>query len=235
MNGTFYGVGVGPGDSELLTVKAVRLLNEVDIIIAPVKKIGKQSIALDIAMPHLSDDAKIMNLVFPMIYNADELTEQWIKNASIIERELKKGKNIAFITLGDPMLYSTYMYVMELLVKKEIKVETIPGINSFSAIASICGVPLTAGNETLTVIPLRKDCTRVKKALEEFDNIIVMKPSGASKELAQLLIEHKLENNFVMVSKASQDKEEISYDITKLQDGDIPYLTTILIKKNGLK
>ena len=123
MAGTFYGIGVGPGDPELLTMKAIKAIEKADVLIAPKTEKKDGSVALSIAKPYLKDDNEIVYQVFPMVVNF-ETTDAWQKNKEEILALLQAGKNVVFLTLGDPMFYSTYIYVYRLLAKeKDINIE----------------------------------------------------------------------------------------------------------------
>lgn len=235
MKGKFYGIGVGPGDPDLITLKGVKVLNKVDIVISPESVKGKGSIAFNIAEEHLGEDIEILKLTFPMTYDEEILNDIWNNNAEIILEKLNEGKNIAFLTLGDPMVYSTYMYMLNALKNKNVEVETIPGITSFCATASQTNIPISKGDETICILPLRKGCENLDYVLDNFDNIIVMKPSHDNKLLAQKLTQKKLDNKFVMVSKCGTNEQEITYDIDRLKNDKVPYLSTVIIKKEGIK
>ena len=235
MIGKFYGIGVGPGDPELITVKAVNILKNIDVIVCPEGKKDTKSIALNIAKDYLSDDIQILKLHFPMTYNENTLNEKWKENAQIIADVLHSGKNIAFLTLGDPSVYSTYMYLLPYLRQSNIEVETIPGITSFCASASKVNIPLTSADETLCILPLRKGLDGLDEILDSFDNIVIMKPSHDNKTLADKISERKLDDKFVMISKCSNNEEEISYSIDRLRDQQVPYLSTVIIKKGGIR
>lgn len=118
MAGTFYGIGVGPGDPELLTMKAIKAIEKADVLIAPKTEKKDGSVALSIAKPYLKDDIEIVYQVFPMVVNF-ETTDAWQKNKEEILALLQAGKNVVFLTLGDPMFYSTYIYVYRLLAKEK--------------------------------------------------------------------------------------------------------------------
>ena len=111
MTGVFYGVGVGPGDPELLTVKAVKVIQAADVIIAPQTEKKEDSTALTIAKPFLKEDVTIVKMVFPMVFNRTALSAAWEDNKNTILELLAAGKKVIFLTLGDPMFYSTYIYV----------------------------------------------------------------------------------------------------------------------------
>ena len=111
MAGTFYGIGVGPGDPELLTMKAVNTIRKVDVLIAPKTEKKDGSVAYNIAKPYLRDDVEIVYQVFPMVKHFEESTEAWEANMKEILGFLEAGKNVGFLTLGDAMFFSTYIYV----------------------------------------------------------------------------------------------------------------------------
>lgn len=231
MKGIFYGIGVGPGDPELITLKAVHCLQEIDIVIAP--RTGKRanSTALNIARPHLKAGTEILELTFPMVYDEHELSEAWQNNQQIILNYLQQGKKLAFLTLGDPMLYSTYIYILRLLTVHQVDTETIPGITSFCASASRVGVPLAEGDEMLTIIPATCDPLKLKQALAISDNVILMKISKNTSNLIKELQAHGLADHAVMVSKCGHSDEAIN---NNLADPELKatYLSTIIAKKN---
>ncbi|SNS45923.1 precorrin-2 C20-methyltransferase /cobalt-factor II C20-methyltransferase [Anaerovirgula multivorans] len=233
MKGKLYGIGVGPGDPELLTLKAAKILGEADVIICPKGKKEEESIALKIAKVHITSSAEIKALVFPMVYCQETLESHWKENIRIIEDALNKGKKVAFLTLGDALLYSTYIYILKALKEKNYDIETIPGITSFSATASKVNLPLTEGDETLTILPLIKEEEKVERVLNNADNLVVLKVSHDPKGLAEKLKKNGLEKNFVMISKCGHDDEFITSDIKDLEEEKVPYLSTVIIKKGG--
>ena len=121
MRGTFYGIGVGPGDPELLTVKAIKAIEAADVLIAPKTEKKEGSVALEIARPYLKKDIEIVYQVFPMVKDFAEDTGAWEANKEEILALLRAGKNVAFLTLGDPMFFSTYIYVFRLLEHEDYR------------------------------------------------------------------------------------------------------------------
>jgi len=136
MRGTFFGIGVGPGDPELLTVKAIKAIEQVDVLIAPKTEKKEGSVALEIARPYLKEHIEIVYQVFPMVKDFADSTDAWEANKEEILALLNAGKNVAFLTLGDPMFFSTYIYVFRLLEHEDIDIVTIPGVPAFAAIGS---------------------------------------------------------------------------------------------------
>lgn len=151
-NGIFLVLASGR-DPELLTVKAIKAIRQADVLIAPKTEKKDGSVALTIARPYLKPDIEIVYQVFPMVKGFAEDTAAWEKNKAEILALLQQGKNVAFLTLGDPMFFSTYIYVYRLLEHEDVKIETIPGVPAFAAIASQSGVPIVEGNDILTIIP----------------------------------------------------------------------------------
>lgn len=230
-----YGIGVGPGDPELLTLKAHRILNEADVIFCPEKKSGAGSFAFDIIKGLLEDTkAKIVNLVYPMHYQGPLLKEMWEKNAACIAENLEGDRIGAFITLGDPSVYSTFMYTLPYIEAAGVEVEVVPGITSFCAVADRMKLPLVAWDEDLLVAPVRKNNSEeLGRVLREHDNVVLMKPSTDQQALLQALRENHLEDRFVLVTKSGTGEERLVTDFSELEQYDIPYLSTVIIKKQG--
>jgi len=230
MLGKLYGIGVGPGDSGLITQKAIEIINKIDGIVAPISKMGKESKAFNIARPYLKSDVEIIELEFPMINLEKEkeaLNEKWKENATEIVRRLEEGKNLAFLTLGDPMVYSTYSYLFPYLEEVNIKPITIPGITSFCASASELGVPIVQGNETFCVLTQITSIEEFDKYKELFENIIIMKPFSSRETINAAIEKYNLHDNVYAISNCGSENQVISTGLIK---EDISYFTLILIK-----
>lgn len=234
MKGRFYGIGVGPGDPELLTIKAVELIRQADMIVCPESKKDEGSIALRIAEPYIREGVEKMTLVFPMTHDQEVLQAAWRNNAIKVHAETEKGKTLVFLTLGDPTVFSTYMYLVPYLLEQGVPVETVPGITSFTAVASRMNLPLTLGHESLAVVPLMKGCANAREALQQFDNCVIMKPSHDSANLAALLKELDLADKFVLISRCGTEEETHCTDIEEIAAGHVPYLSTMIVKKGGV-
>jgi len=232
MAGKFVGIGVGPGDPDLLTVKAIKAIEAADTLVCPEARNGKGSFAFEIAEQYIPKDTNILTLEFPMVHDHDVMMAAWKENAKIISERVKKGENVAFLTLGDPTVYSTYMYLLP-LIDQDITVETIPGITSFCAVAANQNLPLALWEETFGIIPLKHGCESAEKALDHYDNVIIMKPSHDSEKLAEILESKGLQDKFVMISKCSTDIQQVTTDIQTLKDGKVPYLSTMIVKRKG--
>ena len=220
---TFYGIGIGPGDSELVTVKAKNILQTLDILYTPEAKRGSKSVALTIASPYVSDHLEIKQRHFPMVRSLEKKEPQWEQIAAEIVEDVKAGKNVGFITLGDPMVYSTYSYLLR-LIGNSIDTQTIPGITSFGSMASVLGQPLTMDEESFAVVPATADADKIDQALAIHLDVIL-----------PLLEKYDLIEKTFLVSHASTEKQRILYGVSDLTvDDKLDYFTTLLVKKNPL-
>lgn len=232
MRGTFYGIGVGPGDPELLTVKAIKAIEAADVLIAPKTEKKDGSVALKIARPYLKEGVEIVYQVFPMVKDFAKNPEAWEENKAEILALLDAGKNVAFLTLGDPMFYSTYIYVFRLMEQENVKIVTIPGVPAFAAIGSRLNRPIVEGDDILAIIPGTADRADIEKILSAVQSAVVMKVYRNSPEIIDLLAENHMAEDAVLVSRAGLDDEEIIRDIGAQRGEPLNYLSTILARRN---
>jgi precorrin-2/cobalt-factor-2 C20-methyltransferase len=235
MKGKFYGIGVGPGDPELLTLKAYRILNEVDVICIPKSKMERDSVALNIVRPLLKEEKEIVELHMPMTKDAAVLEQEWQAGAAIIASYLQKGKNVAFITIGDAMLYSTYTYLMARVkaIDPDVEVASVPGITSFAASAAALNVPLAEGEERLAIIPSIEDPQKLPEVLSQFHNAVLMKVAPHYDEILDVLDRLGIKDKAVFVSRCSTPMQQLEYDLEKLRGTKPDYLSLILVKQQG--
>jgi len=232
--GTLYGIGVGPGDPELLTLKAVRVLGEVDVIFAAASTKNDYSTAYSIAEPHLKKNVRVEQLGFPMTKDADVLEAAWKANAEIVAAALAKGENAAFLTLGDPLTYSTYGYLQRtlLIMDPTIKLQAIPGITSFHAAASKIGLVLAESKESLLITSGVTDPDKLEAQLDVADNAVILKAYKNFEDIRATLEKLRLDDKTVLVSRLGMDGETILMDIK-----DAPktphYFSLALVKKNA--
>ena len=231
MQGKFYGVGVGPGDPELLTVKAIKILKNIDSVIAPKTEKKSDSLALSIVENYLREDTEIVYQTFPMVRDFAESKVVFEKNQQEILNLLDAGKNVAFLTLGDPMFYSTYIYVFQLLQECGIEIETVPGVPAFLSISSYIGKPLTFGNEVLTVIPATAPKEKISDALKFSDATVLMKVYKNFSEVVDLLADENMLENAVLVSRQGLADEKIITDLEAHKSEKLNYLSTILTRR----
>ena len=229
--GTFFGVGVGPGDPELLTVKAINALKISTVIIAPKTEKKETSVALSIARPYLNSGVKIVYQTFPMVPDFEESHKIFVQNKDEILNFLQTGENVAFLTLGDPMFYSTYIYVFRLLKNSNVKIETIPGIPAFLAISSYIGKPLSFGDDILTVIPATATRSKIINALKFSDTTVLMKVYKNFDKIIDMLKENRFSDEAVLVSRCGLDDEKIIYNLEEYKSEKLNYLSTILTQR----
>ncbi|PID89487.1 MAG: precorrin-2 C(20)-methyltransferase [Bacteroidia bacterium] len=222
--GKLYGVGVGPGDPDLLTLKAVKVLEKADLIFVP-KSTEQQSTVLKIVAEYLPQDIEIESLDFSMSPATATRIQSRKRNAKRINEALNAGKCLVFLTLGDPMLYSTYSYILEYIDRQHV--ETIPGIYSFAAISSLLSFPLCKGKENLVVVSSFD--TKAQELILKTETSVLMKISLYHKELYTFLKNNE-DYDFVMVTEVGKEKQKISYSIEDLKE-KIPYFSTAIIKK----
>ena len=229
--GRFYGIGVGVGDPENITVKATKRLHEVDVIVLPEAKSGEGSTAFNIVKEYVKPDVEQLFLEFPMIKDVEARKVFRKNNANKINVELEKGKNVAFLTIGDPMTYSTYTYVLE-HISDDVEVETIAGITSFNSIAARLNIPLMIGDEDLKVVSVNRK-TDVYKEIENNQNLVLMKISRDFEKIKKAIIETGNKENAVIVSDCGKENEVFYWDIESVEE--VPYFSTMILKKGGVK
>ena len=230
--GTFYGIGVGPGDPELLTVKAIDALKKIDVLIAPKTEKKSDSVALSIAQPYLKPSVEILYRTFPMVKDFAAETAVFEAHKDEILKLLRGGLNVGFATLGDPMFYSTYIYIFKLLEPCGVPIVTVPGVPAFLAIAAQIGRPLASGNDILTIIPATADLAAVNDALTRADSTVLMKVYKNFAEIVDALTAHGMTDEAVLVSRCGLDDEKIITDLAAHKDERLNYLSTILTSKN---
>jgi precorrin-2/cobalt-factor-2 C20-methyltransferase len=170
-------IGCGPGDPDLVTVRAATLLKNADIIFAPTAREGKPSIALSIVQKYLNAGVETVNLIFPMVKDREYTRQYWRKNADQIVAAAKMGKKVVYITVGDPSLYSTWIYIQREITSRypEIHLIIIPGIPSVFAFAAQAKISLAEGDETLGIIPACYDLDKVKRTADSCDTLVFLK------------------------------------------------------------
>ena len=231
MAGELFGIGVGPGDPELLTVKAINAIKQLDVIIAPKTEKKDGSVALNIASQYIKPETEIVYQVFPMTVGFAEDDTAWQSNKQEILELLQAGKNVGFLTLGDPMFYSTYIYVFRLLQHEAVEIETIPGIPAFCAIGSATNTPIVEGDSILSIIPANMPEDRVRSALKTCDNAVLMKVYKNSDAVIDMLAEEGLAKQAVLASRCGLDDEVIIRDISGEKGRKLNYLSTILTRR----
>lgn len=230
--GKLFGVGVGPGDPELLTIKAVRVIKEADIIFTAASTKNRYSLAVEIATPYISPATRIEKLSFPMTKDEKEVETAWIHNAKQIAEQLKKGKNVVFLTLGDPTTYSTFGYILKKMecIMPQADIETIPGITSFHAASARLNKILVEGEESLLITSGAFGGEQIRKN-SGVENVAIVKAYKNIKDINSALKETGFDNKAVAVSKCGRENEQIIKNIHELETKKPDYWTLILASK----
>jgi precorrin-2/cobalt-factor-2 C20-methyltransferase len=232
--GRFYGVGVGPGDPELATLKASRIISDVPVIFVPKKAEQSESMAESI-ISNLSPgiESKIVRMVFPMLRDREQLQEYWHQAADIIWRYLQNGEDGAFVNVGDPLLYGTFIHVLETLKGShpEIEAEVIPGISSINAAAAKAIVPLASDDDNIAIISGNPGENFIREALENFDTVVFLKVNTLLDKLINILNELNLKGKSVYVRRCTTQDEEIIHDVGSLKGEKPDYFSLLIVRK----
>ena len=226
MKGTLYGVGVGPGDPELMTVKAIRMIRENSIIAVPGAEV-KETVAYKIAVqavPELADK-ELLPINMPMNHDPKELEENQAKVAKALEACLDAGKNVVFLTLGDPCVYSTFSYLQHRVEADGYHTELVSGITSFCAAAARLNISLSEWNEQLHIVPA---VHRLDSELTESGNYILMKSGKKMNQVKEIL--SRSGRDVLMVENCGMPDEHIYHGVDEIPD-DAGYYSLIIAKE----
>ncbi|OLO42768.1 precorrin-2 C(20)-methyltransferase [Alkalihalophilus pseudofirmus] len=232
--GTVYGVGVGPGDPELITIKAYRMLKEADVVAYPKKRKGSKSYAYQIVDQYIDTENKeMLGLVFPMTKDQEVLDREWRTIVDQVWECVKQGKDVAFVTEGDTMLYSTFIHLYRLMkeLHPEVNIVSIPGISSVNGAASRLGIPLADGDDWTGIIPATDNREEMKKALQDHDGMVFIKVAKVLPMMIDLLEELDLVDKATVVTKVTSGEEYIWKDVRELKTAELEYLTLMLVRK----
>ena len=229
MKGILYGVGVGPGDPELLTAKAIRLLRECDIVAAPQSTGGKQT-ALDIASPYIDKDKPVRLFNMPMTHDKQARNASHDAAADAICALLDEGKTVVFLTLGDPTVYSTYWYVHKRVAARGYTAELVPGVPSFCAAAAAMGRALCEDGEMLHVIPATHG--KAEEGLSLSGSKVLMKTGKSVLEVRELLRQRGELGNAALIERVGMDGERLIEDLDEIERPS-GYFSIILVKEQS--
>ena len=225
--GKLFGIGVGPGDADLLTIKAFNTIKVVDVICAPISAESKPSLALSIVQKFLDERTnsyQLLEPLFPMIEDKKVLNEYWDDAALKITQKLDHGLDVAFITLGDPSIYSTFSYITKRIASQGFEIEVIPGISSFTGCAATAGISLGEKDEIIVIVP--KVDERLERILEYGDTFVVMKTSRHRDSLEKMIDKDLRDKDIISVQNCGLEDEKVFLDFVK----DKKYLSTTILK-----
>ena len=232
--GILYGVSVGTGDPELITVKGLRILQTSDIIAFPAGINNRPGIAQNIIERWLQPQQQILPLKFPYTQDGEILQAAWSEAADKVWHYLVQGVNIAFACLGDVSFYSTFTYLAQALERShpEAKIETVPGVCSPMAIASALKIPLTVNHQRLAILPALHTIKELEIALDWAEMVVLLKVSSVYQQVWQILEQRNLLNSSYIVEKATFAEQKIYDNLTNYPQLKLSYFSIMLIR-NG--
>ncbi|MCL5498530.1 cobalt-factor II C(20)-methyltransferase [Escherichia coli] len=231
MSGRLYALGIGPGASDLLTVRAARVLGKLDVLYAPAGRKGGDSLALSIVREYLGEQTEIRCTHFPMSADSAEKEAVWDEVAAALSAETRAGKQVGFITLGDAMLFSTWVFLLQRLGRPDW-LEIVPGVTSFAAIAARTQTPLAMEQQSLAVVSCTAPEDEIKQALANHDSLVLMKVYGRFARVKALLADAGLLDRAVMMAEATLPGEQCWRQLAEVSDEQpLPYFSTILVNK----
>ncbi len=236
MAGKLFGIGVGPGDPELLTLKALRILKEVATIFVAASSKNNYSLAAEIIKTHLSGEKVLKRLDFPMTYERKELETAWQKNAKQVVEALKTG-DAAFVTLGDPSFYSTFSYLARTVkaLAPETEIEMVPGITAAQAAAARLGIALSEGDEMVLFASGARGGEAVKKFGKKVDTLVLYKVYRQAEDIYRALKEKGLLDKTCGVSFCSLPQEKVYETFSSPSSKKLPYFTLFIVGGKPVK
>jgi precorrin-2/cobalt-factor-2 C20-methyltransferase len=244
--GILYGIGVGPGDPELLTLKGAKVLARVPVIFYPASEDRADGFALDILRQVFEADqgglaladqplaGRIRPLVTTMPRGADVERPHWDEAAVLVGQVLQAGQDAAFITEGDPLLYSTFMHLRLALAERfpEAPVEVIPGVSSVTAAAARALFPLAGADERIGVIPATYDPDVLARMLDTCDTVVLLKVSRVLDRVLDILEARGLLSSAVFVERCGTPGERVVRDLTSLRGQPVSYFSLLLVRNH---
>jgi len=230
---TIYAVGVGPGDPELLTRKAERILRSADVILAPVSDPSEASVALATIREFLDESRQeVIVHQFPMTSDKARLIPAWQEAAALIAVRAEAGQDVAFVTIGDPLFYSTFIYLQRILreICPHVPIEIVPGISSVNASAAQAGLPLAEAGEKMAVIPATAGVDKIADALARFETVVLLKVKPVFGDILELIRQMGRERSTVFVERVGSDRQKVLTDFAEIAAHAPDYLSLMIIR-----
>lgn len=233
------GIGVGPGDPDLLTVKAARTIREADVVMCPASAEDRPSIALSV-VKDLVDESRqrVIKLIFPMTKDKDVLRDTWKRNAEAMAEAAGGGLDVVYLTVGDPFLYSTWIYMDRHLRSEhpEISVSAIPGVVSIFTFASKAGVSIAEGAEKVAIIPSCYDLSAVREVAKNSEVMVFLKDGRYFDQVIQVLKESGFPGNSTFAigqDLGTEDELITKTTLTEAADGIASKYFSVLVVKRA--
>lgn len=231
MSGKLYALSTGPGAADLITVRAARILGSLDILYAPAGRKGGDSLALSIVREYLGEHTEVRCCHFPMSADSAEKEAVWDNVSRALVHEVEAGKQVGFITLGDAMLFSTWVFLLQRIGHPQW-LEIVPGVTSFAAIAARAQMPLAMEQQSLAVVACTAPEEDIERALAQHDSLVLMKVYGRFPRIKALLTRAGLLEHAVLMAEATLPGEQCWRNLVEVSDDQpLPYFSTILVNK----
>ena len=235
MSGKLYALSTGPGAADLITVRGARILGKLDVLYAPAGRKGGDSLALSIVREYLGEQTDVRCCHFPMSADSAEKEAVWDEVAAALEAEVQAGKQVGFITLGDAMLFSTWVFLLQRRRHPQ-NLEIVPGVTSFAAIAARAQTPLAMEQQSLAVVSCTAPESDIRQALAQHDSLVLMKVYGRFARIKALLAQAGLLDHALMMAEATLPGEQCWRRLGEVSDDQpLPYFSTILVNKQWEK
>lgn len=230
--GKLYGISVGPSDPELITVKGLKLLQAASVVAFPLGVGGKLGMAEQIVAGWLSNSQIQLALAFPYVQDEAVLTAAWQKAAEQVWQYLVDGQDVAFVCEGDVSFYSTFTYLAQTLqqLHPEALVETVPGVCSPMAAASVLGLPLTVRSQRLVVLPALYRVQELENVLNWADVVVLLKVSSVYEQVWQVLQQHDLLDRSYVVERATSPDMVIHRNLRDRPQLKLPYFSLLIVQ-----
>ena len=230
--GILYGVSVGTGDPELITIKGLRILQNSPVVAFPAGIGHKPGIAAQIVADWLKPQQQTLILDFPYVQDLTVLTQAWRQAATEVWQYLANNQDVAFACEGDVSFYSTFTYLAEHLQEMypQVQIKTVPGVTSPMAAAAALGIPLTIRDQRLVVLPALYSVSELENALQWADVIVLLKVSSVYAQVWQILAEHNLLTKAMVVERASFPDQVVYQDLSDRPHLNLSYFSLLIIK-----
>lgn len=233
VKGRFIGVGVGPGDPELITLKALRLIQNASVVSylangegsSQAKKIASEAFA---GVTHPQNEIAI---VMPMSTDREEANKAYDAGAEAIAAELESGRNVVFLCEGDPLFFGSFAYLLERL-EGQFSCQVVPGVSSINAASSALNHPLTVLKESFAVVSGRHSALQIDTALEQHDSVVIMKAGRARPRILTALRKTNRLQDAKYLEYIGRDNERIVQDVSTLEDKAGPYFSLFVVTKS---